>query len=371
MMNLRPANLVAPVRRHLHSPFMLFVRVLRRLACLGATLVLTGTVAFGQLDKLAQPGATPDLRGDDSRFDDATKQVVVSGHARLAYGNLLLTADEIRYSFTSHEAGARGNLVITAGQRRLVADEGTYNTDTGVITAHNLRVGQFPFYITGETVNGTFDELVFTNATVFFRENAQYTPSIRAERLTYSKGKVARAEGLAVGLLGGHILHFPTFEQSLDRDFFSYITAHLGYRANLGAFVETGLNVPVAPGTKVGAAVGLYTARGVMIGPTARYHYADGDDSVSGFLRSGYIHDTGDRGTDLLGDPIGADRKYLTWEHRQRDGEHFTLDGEFNYWSDSEILRDFRHRDYDTVQQPDSFLEAFEDEKGGRYTRNF
>ena len=337
---------------------MLFVRVLCRLAFLGATLALSGVAAFGQPDKFAQPGAAPDLRGDDSRFDATTKQAVLTGHARLTYGNLLLTADEVRYGVDTHEASARGNVVITTGQRRLVADEGTYNTTTGIITAHNLRVGQFPIYITGETVQGTFDELVFTNATVFFREDAQYTPSIRAERLTYLKGKVVRAEGLSVGLLGGHFLRFPKFEQTLDSDFFSYITAHVGYRGNLGAFVETGLNVPVAPGIKVGAAVGLYTARGIMIGPTARYSHAEGDDSVSGFLRSGYIHDTGDRGTDLLGAPVPEDRKYLTWEHRQRDGEHFTLDGEFNYWSDSEILRDFRHRDYDNVQQPDSFLEA-------------
>ncbi len=337
---------------------MPFARVLCRLTVLGAALALSGAAAWGQLEKLAQPGAAPDLRGDETRFDDATKQAVITGHARLVYGDIVLTADEINYSFTTHEAGARGHVIITSGQRRLVADDGSFNTVTGIITARNLRVGQFPIYITGESVQGTFDELVFSNATVFFRENAQYTPSIRAKRLTYFKGKVVRAEGLSVGLLGGHILTFPTFEQALDSDFFSYITGNAGYRGNLGAFVETGLNVPVAPGTKVGAAVGLYTARGIMIGPTARYHYVDGDDSVSGFLRSGYIHDTGDRGTDLLGDPVPEDRKFVTWQHRQKDGEHFTLDGEFNYWSDSEILRDFRHRDYDNVQQPDSFLEA-------------
>ena len=52
------------------------------------------------------------------------------------------------------------------------------------------------------------------------------------------------------------------------------------------------------------------------------------------------------------------DRSFVTWEQRETYGEHFTLNGEFNYWSDSEVLRDFRHREFDRVQQPDSFVEA-------------
>ena len=335
---------------------MLFSLVLRCLTVLGATCVLLGAAAPG---KIAASGEAPDLRGDNSRYDDATKQAVITGNARLVYGDIYLTADEIRYNFTNREAGARGNVIITSGQRRLVADEGTFNIVTGIITARNLRAGQFPLYVTGETVQGTFDELVFTNATVFFRENAKYTPSIRAERLTYTKGKVVKAEGLAIGLLGGHILSLPKFEQSLDTEFFSYVSAHLGYRGNLGGFVETGLHLPVAPGVKVGADLGLYTARGIMIGPSAGYHHTDDQGNfITGALRSGYINDTGDRGTDLLGNPVPNDRGYVAWWHRQAYGEHFTLDGQYNYWSDSEVLRDFRHRDYDNVQQPDSFLEG-------------
>jgi len=332
---------------------MLFVRIAPRSLLLG--ILFAGALGTVQ----AQLGAGQlDLKGRESRYDDATKEVVVTGDARLAYGDAVLTADEIRFNSGSQIATAKGNLVITAGARRLVADEGTYNPSTGIITARNLRVGQFPVYVTGETVEGTFDELVFTHATVFFREDARYTPSIHATKLTYAKGRIVRAEGLAVGLLGGHFLHFPKFEQTLDTDFVSYLSAHLGYRGRLGVFAELGLHIPVADGVKLGADVGLYSSRGVMVGPAGRYDRVRGDNSVMGFFRSGYISDSGDRRTDILGDPVPRDRSFITWEHRQRHGEHFTLDGEFNYWSDSEILRDFRHHDYDEVQQPDSFLEA-------------
>lgn len=330
---------------------MLFVRVVRLLSASLALVVLG--VASGRAQ-----GMTPDLTGRDFRYDDTTKQAVVTGDARLVYRDLVLTADEIRFNSATDTATARGNLVITSGQRRLVADEGSYDTRSGKISARHLRVGQFPVYVSGETVEGTFDELVFTNATVFFRENASYAPSVHASKLTYAKGKIVKAEGIGLGLHGGHFLQLPKFEQALDADFVSYVSAHLGYRGRLGVFTELGLHVPVADGVKLGADVGLYSARGVMAGPSGAYHRSNADGAIDGFFRSGYISDSGDRRTDVLRNPVPRDRDFFSWEHRQKYGEHLTLDGEFNYWSDSEVLRDFRHREFDRVQQPDSFIEG-------------
>lgn len=330
---------------------MLSARAVRHLSALGAACVLCALTAPAQT-------AQPDLTGKDFRYDDATKNITVTGDARLAYPGVVLTADEISFNSTTRTASARGHLILTSGARRLVADEGSYSTETGQITARNLRVGQFPVYVSGETVEGTFDELVFTNAIVFFRENAGYTPSITATRLTYARNKIVSAEGLGVGLLGSHFISLPRFEHALDTDFISYVSAHLGYRGRLGAFTELGLHLPVAEGVKLGADVGLYSSRGIMAGPSGTYHRRSEKGAVDGFFRSGYINDSGDRRTDVLGDAVPRNRNYFTWEHRQTQGEHFTLDGSFNYWSDSEVLRDFRHKEFDAVQQPDSFIEA-------------
>jgi LPS-assembly protein len=109
---------------------------------------------------------------------------------------------------------------------------------------------------------------------------------------------------------------------------------------------------------QLGVDAGLYSARGIMIGPSGKYHQTTADSTVDGYFRSGYIYDTGDRKTDILGDPVPPNRSYFEWQHQQQIGDHFTLAGQLNYWSDSEILRDFRHQEYYAVQQPDSFLEA-------------
>ena len=321
----------------------------RRLPVLLGTLCLLVGLAHAQPAQL-------EVTGEKTVYDDLTKETLLTGNARLVNGDTVLTADAIRYNTATGVVNASGHFVLTSGRRRLVADEGTYNLSTREINVRNLRVGEFPIYVSGDTVTGTPDELVFTNATVFLRENAGYTPSVKARHLTYARGKIVRAEGLSLGLLGGHFISLPRFEQALDVDFVSYISASLGYRGNLGVFAELGLHLPLAAGVQVGADVGLYSSRGVMVGPSGSYGSSASD--IKGFFRSGYIRDGGDRKTDVLGRPVPPDRSYLTWEHRQRAGDHFTLDGQFNYWSDSEVLRDFRHREFSRVQQPDSFLEA-------------
>jgi len=330
---------------------MILARVRRLSVLAGAALCLLGPVAR------AQP-IQPVIEGKKFDSNYETKESVVTGEAKLTYADTLLTADEIRYNATTGVATATGHFILTYGKRRLVADEGTFNLATKALNVRNLRLGEFPVYLSGDTVEGTLDEMVFTNATVFFRENAGYTPSIHAQRLTYARGKIVRAEGLSLGLLGGHFITMPRFEQSLNTDFVSYISAHFGYRGNLGVFTELGFHVPVAPGVKLGADVGLYSSRGVMVGPSGRYHQAGADGSIDGFFRSGYIYDGGDRKTDVLGQPVPHSRSYFEWEHLQSAGEHFTLNGRLNYWSDSEILRDFSHKAFNRVQQPDSFLEA-------------
>ena len=330
----------------------MFLARVRRLSVLaGAALGLLAPLSHAQTGQ-------PVVDGRKFDYNDTTKETIVTGDARLTYGDILLTAGEIRYSAATNLATATGNFVLTYGKRRLVADQGTYNLATKGINVRNLRLGEFPVYLSGDTVEGTLDEMVFTNATVFFRENAGYTPSIHARRLTYARGKIVRAEGLSIGLLGGHFISFPHFVQPLDAAFVSNLSARIGYRGNLGAYTELGLHLPVAEGAKLGADVGLYSSRGVMAGPSGRYHAVGGDSSVDGFFRSGYIYDNGDRKTDVLGRPVPPDRAYFEWQHQQQIGEHFTLTGEFNYWSDSEVLRDFSHKEFYAVQQPDSFLEA-------------
>ncbi len=327
--------------------------MLRRLALCLVFAALAGAAARAQ-----KPGDVPNVTGKETIYDDRTRELTVRGDARLVWGEVILTADEMRYRRETNTVTASGHFILTNGTRRLVAEEGTYDLATNTLHVRNLRVGEFPVYLTGESVDGTFEKLVFTNATIFFRENAAYAPSIRAHKVIYERGKIVSGEGLQLGLLGSHFLTLPTFQHKVGTELFSYFVGKIGYRRSLGPFLEADGRIPVALGVKAGADIGLYGSRGVMVGPAASYRVGGENDYVTGGLTSGYINDHGDRKTDILGRPVPQNRSFIEWWHRQRIGEHFTLDGQFNYWSDSEVLRDFRPKRFFPVQQPDSYLEG-------------
>ncbi len=332
----------------------MFHRPVVRCAVLGLCLF-----AAGILRAATPTPAQVDIRGDNSSFDYASRTMIVTGSARLQTSELVLTADEMRYQQDERIVHARGHFVIIRRDQRLVADEGEYHLDTGRLRVTNLRLGRFPFYLSGASVEGTLDELVFTDATLFFREEAGYVPSLHARRVTYRQGRLVEAEGLRVGLMGSRFITLPRFEHDLSTQLISYFNAFGGYRNHLGLFGLFGARVPVGQGFKVGGDLGLYTRRGVMIGPGAEYsrQFAP-DHGVAGSLRTGYINDRGDRLTDVLGSPVPANRQFAEWHHHQTMGANDTFDGQFYYWSDSEVARDFQSKDFFRVQQPDSFLEA-------------
>lgn len=306
----------------------------------------------------ATAAALPDVTGRETIYDDRTRTLRLIGDARLVYGDIILTADEIEYRRDSNDVTARGRFIVTNDGRRLVAESGTYDLNTGMLRVQNLRVGEFPIYLHGESVEGTLDELTFSNATIFFREEASYAPSVKARRIVYRRGRIVSGEGLELGFLGMHFLRLPTFEHDLNSELISYFVAKGGYRRRLGLFAEAELRLPVAAGVKAGADLGLYSARGLMAGPSLEYDRGEGDRRVRGELGSRYIHDSGDRFTDLLGNPVPRDRSQLTWWHQQRFGPRLSLDAQFTYWSDSEILRDFAPRRFHPRQQPDSYIEG-------------
>ena len=137
-----------------------------------------------------------------------------------------------------------------------------------MLDVSNLRLGEYPVYISGESVSGTLDEMTIINATVFFRENAGYTPSIQAKKLTYTSGKFIIADEVSVGLLGGRFIRFPRIEQRLDAIFINYVSARLGYRADLGLFGEASLRLPLAEGFRFGGDFGRFENAFCTVGHT-------------------------------------------------------------------------------------------------------
>lgn len=300
----------------------------------------------------------PVVHADYTNFDLGTGLGEARGHAQIQYGSALLLADEFLFNQNTGLVTATGHFIITSGADRLLAESGSYNLTTGVFSLSNLRAGEPPFYVTAAAAAGTRAKMTLTDAIVTYTEPGTFAPTLKADRLVYEPGKRITGKTGRLGLGNFRLLTLPKFDRPVAEPIIPYLTARVGYRHNLGAYVDLGLHVPVWPGIDLGGDIAEYTARGLMAGPSGTYHLAPDGEEITGSFRSGFLDDHGNRGVDLLGRPVPEERGFFEWSHQQTIGDRLTITGEFNWWKDSEILRDFHLNDFRAVQQPDSFFES-------------
>ena len=303
-------------------------------------------------------GGPVEITADKQSFDTGSGESVVTGHARLTNGELLLTADEIRYNASTYAATAVGHVAFTRGELRLLADRLVYNRRDDSFTAENIRLGSYPYFIEGFSASGTRDEITVLRARASYGEPGPWQPTINADKIIFAPGQALRTENVSVGIGHAQPVPIPRFEHKLGAPLIGAVNLTGGYRRSLGVFADGTVHVPITPSLRLGADAGIFTSRGIMIGPSGRYGDPDNPDELRGYFRSGYINDHGDKKTDILGRPIPEDRAFAEWQHQQTLAPNLTLNAQLNWWKDSDVLRDFRPRAFFPVQEPDTFVES-------------
>lgn len=314
--------------------------------------------AAGCLRAQAPAVGTPEITGDRQTIQQDTGEIAFEGNARLSDGTLLLIADEIRYNANTGVATATGHIAFTRGEFRLLAERLVYNRATDAFTAENIRLGSHPYFIEGFSAAGTPEEITVLRARASYGEPGPWQPTINADTIVFAPGRQLHSENLTLGIGHTQPVPIPRFDHNLNAPLLGTIGLNGGFRRSLGVFVNGSLRLPVLPGLSLGADLGIYTSRGVMIGPSARYSDFEHPEKLRGYLRSGYINDHGDRGRDLLERPIPEERAYVEWQHQQVLAPNLTLSAQANWWKDSEVLRDFRPSAFFPIQEPDTFAEA-------------
>jgi LPS-assembly protein len=312
--------------------------------------------------RAAAAGQTLDLVSVSDKpleFDYNTREMVVAD-ARLTYGEIVLTADQIRYDDRTRIASARGNIVVTRAAVRLVADRGTYDLNTGRIHLYDTKAGTYPLYVSGRELEGNTHEFTMQDAEFCLGEPGGWVPTVHARSIDFVDGKKFQAHHARLSIGPVPIIPLPAYIHHLDTPPIDP-ELRLGYYRSVGAFVDLVAMVPVAEGVRVGPEIGAFSRRGVLLGPAARYEISKDDSNYTGRLRSGWLHDFGGlatRGIDIRGDQVGQDRGFIDFSHHQANGEHFTFDSQLAYWNDSEVVRDFARHRFGQNQQPETYLEA-------------
>lgn len=300
------------------------------------------------------------LDADDVQISlvDGKQVMVAKGNAKAVGENMLLTADEIRYDRTDESLTAIGRIAFTRGEARLLADRLLYRRLDGTFSAENIRLGSYPYFAEGFSAEGTPNEITVRRARVSYGEPGPWQPTLTADAIIIAPGQRVRTEKATAGVGSVQPLPFPKFQHEFAQPFAAAVSLNGGYRRSLGVFAEAGLLVPVSRRSHLGGDIGLYSERGVMIGPSARYIASDDPDRLRGRFRSGYINDHGDKQTDLLGRPIPEERAFAEWQHQQMIAPDLSINAQVNWWKDSEVVRDFRPRAFFPVQEPDTFVES-------------
>lgn len=324
--------------------------------CRFVILLALGATAW--LRAQPAPASQPDLVSDLQSLDTATGLAVLKGNVRLKDEGVLLTAEEVQFDSKSQVATAIGNIAFTRGPVRLLADKLVYHRRDGSFTAENIRLGSHPYFIEGFSAAGNAKEITVTRARASYGEPGPWQPTLNADTIIFAPGEQLRSENVTFGIGHAQPVPIPRFNHALGAPLIGTVSLTGGYRRSLGVYADGALHVPVTPGVRLGADIGIYTSRGIMVGPSGRYSNAKNPEVMRGYFRSGYISDHGDRGFDLLDRPIGRDRAYAEWQHQQTLAPNLTLNAQLNWWKDSEVLRDFRPRAFFPVQEPDTFVES-------------
>jgi lipopolysaccharide export system protein LptA len=105
------------------------------------------------------------VTGDKEQFDPLTQEFEAIGNARVEYGEILLTADQITGSATVGDVVATGQVQFKGTGKSLTGDSFTYNfkSDTGLAT--NAHASANNVYFSGESMASTPTKYMLRGAT--------------------------------------------------------------------------------------------------------------------------------------------------------------------------------------------------------------
>ena len=309
-------------------------------------------------------GALPELSSiEPLEYDEASQRLVARGDARLDFENTRIRADRITYYQEFSLADANGGVAISHDGGRLVAKRMSFDSQENIFSVDILRTGQWPYYISGVSAGGTIENTNIQGATVFYDEPSPFGLSVSSGAVRYvneDDGEYLSVDGATFRIGRIPFFYLPSYRHNFSSAPY-LLDINAGSNRDLGHYLQTTSLFPITSWLRAGANLDHYSKRGLLAGPTAQYVYNSSSQSIVGALSTGAINDKGsqaERDVDTLGRQIKSSRNFMQWRHKHHIGERFSTTASGSYWSDSDIIRDFRDDIFDENQRPDNFVEA-------------
>ena len=320
------------------------------------------TLCCCSLLKSSTHPSVPTLKSDVQEFETESKQMVARGRVELSHEDLFLQTETLSVDQNSFLVSAPESVRILKGEYWILGEQLVYNYQTRDYELVNLRFGVSPFYIHSSLLEGNSDTIQLSAPVLHFGEPDPYGLTIRAEKAILTDTQRLEVEGAKLYVGKVPVFYLPKFSQDIQSKSPVHFSVDAGYQKKLGLSLQTRTKLRYNPFFQYGLNLDGYSERGVLAGPLLEYeNRVDSENWFTGNFDSGFLHDFGDtdkRGFDLLGHQVETFRFFNQWQYLQEINGQLNLTGQLSWWSDSEVLRDFREEIFDYNQQPDSFFEA-------------
>ncbi|MBC2604273.1 hypothetical protein J3R74_002713 [Puniceicoccus vermicola] len=233
----------------------------------------------------------------------------------------------------------------------------------GTLEGQNIRAGSGSFLVDAEKVEADQDETNLTHAGVFLSDPNDWGPRVYADRIRHRSGEqYITLYGVTIGVGPVPILYLP---KAWMRDWDLGISFDLGggFSDTLGTYGEFGLSFKATDFLRLSPSVSYFGRRGWLLSPNFNWseESESGEYYTDGSVLGGYIYDQGSsslRGVDRFGNPIERSRGYVLAQGMANQRKGWSFVNQFEFRSDTEVLRDFRPGLENRYFAPESFSEV-------------
>lgn len=304
---------------------------------------------------------------DSLEYQRDSKKVIAKGNVVITYQNYKLLADYAEVETETDQAYAKGHVIVFRGDMPTVqGEEVFYNFANHTGNFPNARIISktqpltTPFYARGEQLRQIREGVTkITKGSVTTCNLDQPHYEIRCKKATLYSGEKLIMYNATIHVLGVPVFWLPVMDVPLNWPNIP-LQASAGYNSEYGAYIELVKGLTFNQYLWGRAHIDWRSKRGFGAGWDQYYDfgkYAKGDVKIYG---------TQDHDAPRLGAPNPFDednredreRGRITWKHRSDFAENTNVLLRYHRAADEYFLQDFFEKEYRANVQPTSFVTA-------------
>ena len=208
-----------------------------------------------------------EIEADGVSYNDASKRIEARGNVRIKHGTTDVQANEADYDTGTGIFHCRGTVSIFKDGLTYKGDAMIYNTNTGEITAQDLRSGLAPMFYEASEINlkGTdADKIDMLESVMTTHDSANPNYHLKAKKITVYPDEKIVFRNLSVYAGDKRVFWLPYLSQPLDEELGYHWLP--GFRTSWGAFLLNRYGFMIDDHTLATLRLDLRSQRGVAGG---------------------------------------------------------------------------------------------------------